>query len=78
MGKYLVGEVITSSSEYELVITEPEATNFFSINFQVNIASFSWKFCVYLHFTPFFTSWREHKLRKRQSKFFVKYEHVTS
>ena len=27
------------------------------------------KFCVYLHFTPLFTSWREHELRKRQSEF---------
>ena len=53
----------------ELVITEPEATNCFSINFQVNITSLSFKFCVYLHFTPLFTSWREHELRKRQSKF---------
>ncbi len=40
--------------------TKPEATNCFSINFQVNIMSLSRKFCVYLHFTPSFTSRREH------------------
>ena len=34
--------------EYELVITEPEATNCFSINVQVNIMSLSRKFWVYL------------------------------
>ena len=33
--------------------------------------SLSRKFCVYLHFTPLFTSCRKHELRKRQSKFFV-------
>ncbi len=44
--------------EYELVITEPAATNCFNINFQVSLSR---KFCVYLHFTPLFTSWREHE-----------------
>ena len=43
------GEVITSSyslrrGEYELVITEAEATNCFSINFQVNMVRLSRKF----------------------------------
>ncbi len=42
--------------------------NCFSINFQVNIMSLSRKFCVYLRFTPLFTSWCEHELRKRQIK----------
>ena len=42
---------------------------YFSINFQLNIVSLSRKFCVYFHFTPLFTLWREHELRKRQSKF---------
>ena len=52
------------------IITEPEATNSFSINFQANIMSLSCKFCVYLHFTPLFLSiWCKHELRKRQSKF---------
>ncbi len=63
--------------EYELVITEPEATNCFSLNFHVNIVRLSRKFCVYLHFTLLFTLWREHELRKRQ-QVFVKYKHVTS
>ena len=53
-------------SDYKLIFTEPRS---FSINFQVNIVSLSRKFCVYLHFTPLFTLWREHELRKRQSKF---------
>ena len=43
----------------------------FSINFQVNVMSLSRKFCVYLHFTPVFTSCRKHELRKRQSKFYI-------
>ena len=55
--------------DYKLIITEPEANNCFSINFQVNIVSLSRKFCVYLHFTSLFTLWREHELHKRQSKF---------
>ncbi len=62
--------IFTKQGEYELVITEPEATNCFSINFLVNTTSFSRKVCVYLHFTPLFTSGREHDLRKRQNKFF--------
>ncbi len=52
------GEVITGSYSIELLITEPEATNYFSINFQLNILSLSRKFCVYWHFTPLFTSQR--------------------
>ncbi len=44
-------------------------TNYFSINFQVNIMSLRRNFFVYLHFTSLFTLWREHELRKRQSKF---------
>ncbi len=55
--------------EYELVITEPKATNCFSINFQVNIVILSRKCCVYVHFTSLFALWREHELRERQSKF---------
>ena len=55
--------------EYELVITEPKATNCFNINFQVNVVILSRKFCVYLHFTSLLTLWREHELRERQSKF---------
>ncbi len=54
---------------YINTITSPSATNCFSINFQVNIVSLGRKFCIYLHFTPLFTLWREHELRKRQSKF---------
>ena len=56
-------------AEYEFVITEPKATDCFSINFQVNIMSLSGKFCVYLHFTALFALWRKHELRKRHSKF---------
>ncbi len=51
------------------VITEPEETNCFSRNFQLNIVSLSCKFCVNLHFTSLFTLWREYELRKPQSKF---------
>ncbi len=44
-------------SEHEVVLTEPEATNCFILNFQVNIMILSRNFYVYLHFTPLFTSW---------------------
>ncbi len=44
-------------------------TSSFSINFRVNIMILSCKFCVYLYFTPLFTSWRIHELCKRQGKF---------
>jgi hypothetical protein len=39
-----------------IVITEPETTNCFSIDFQVNIMILSRTICVYLHFTPLLTS----------------------
>ncbi len=58
--------------EYELPEYEPEATNCFSVNFKLNIMILSRKFCVYLHFTPLFTSWRTVSMNfviKRQSKF---------
>ena len=45
-------------------MTKSEETNCFSINYPVNIMILSRKFCVYLHFTPLFTSWRKHELRK--------------
>ncbi len=54
--------------EYEIIITEPEATKCFSINFQLNFIILSLKFSVYLHFT-LFTLWRKHELRKQQSQF---------
>ena len=38
---------------------ESEATNCFIINFQVTIMILYRKFCVYLHFTPLFTSLRD-------------------
>ncbi len=43
------------SIEYELEISEPEATNCFSTNFQMNIMMLNCKFCVYLYVTPLFT-----------------------
>ncbi len=66
------------TGEYELVI-EPEANNCFSINFQLNVMSISRKSCgIFSQLTPLFTPCRKHEVRKQQSKFFVKYEHVTS
>ena len=44
--------------DYKLIITEPDVTNYFSINFQLNIMSLSRQFCVYSQFTPLFTLWR--------------------
>ena len=68
LGDYKLIYSLSREGEYELAITEPEATNCFSINFQVNIMILSRNFFVYLHFTPLFISWRKHELRKRQSK----------
>ena len=71
------GELNVKVNIYELVITKPVATHCFSINFQVNIMILSGKFCVCLHFTLLFLSWRKHELRKR-STVFVKYNYTNT
>ncbi len=60
---FIIGRYLTISrqrrGEYEHVTTEPEATNCFSINFQVNIRILRRKLCVYLRCiwrTPAWTS----------------------